>query len=107
MQGEVAVVARIYRPARSAMQSGKGKVDNWVLDLAPEVRRSADPLMGWTSSGNTDQQVRLVFDNLAEAETYAQRSGIAYEVVADPPVRMQRKSYSDNFRWGRPDNWTH
>ena len=101
------MVARIFRPARSAMQSGKGKIDNWVLELAPDVRRTADPLMGWTSSNNTDQQVSLVFDNRAEAESYAQRNGIPYEVVADPPVRMQRKSYSDNFRWGRPDLWTH
>ena len=101
------MVARIFRPARSAMQSGKGKVDNWILELAPDVRRTTEPLMGWTSSANTDQQVKLTFDNREQAESYAQRNGIAYEVVVDPPVRMHRKSYSDNFRWGRPDNWTH
>src|SRR5690606_9936704 len=43
IEGESLVVARIYRPARSAMQSGKGKIDNWILELAPDVRRSADP----------------------------------------------------------------
>ena len=90
------------------MQSGKGKVDNWVLELAPEVRRSrrsADGLDLLRQHGAAGAPG--VRQSGPRRIAYAERNGIAYEVVADPPVRMQRKSYSDNFRWGRPDNWTH
>ncbi|MBK8771596.1 MAG: ETC complex I subunit [Rhizobiales bacterium] len=99
--------ARIYKPSRNAMQSGKGKTDHWVLEHEQETRRVADPLMGWTSTADTVTQVKLTFDTLEEAETYARRKGLAYVVQAPPPVRTQKKSYSDNFRFGRTENWTH
>jgi hypothetical protein len=101
------MAARIYKPARNAMQSGKGKSKAWVLEFEPRGERSAEPLMGWTSSGDTMQQVRLFFDTAEQARAYAEREGIAYEVVPEPPQRASRKSYSENFRWGRVDNWTH
>jgi ETC complex I subunit conserved region len=99
--------ARIFKPARSAMQSGRANTKAWVLEFEPRAPQTAEPLMGWTSSGDTMQQVRLYFDTKEQAVAYAEREGIACEVVADPPTRTGRKSYSDNFRWGRPDNWTH
>ena len=99
--------ARIYKPARNAMQSGKGKAQEWVLEFEPEGPKSRDPLMGWTSSGDTRQQVKLVFATREEAEAYAQREGLAYHVRPESPVRLQKKSYSDNFKFGRSDNWTH
>jgi hypothetical protein len=99
--------ARIYKPSRNAMQSGKGKSDFWVLEHEQETRRAADPLMGWTSTADTVTQVKLKFDTLAEAEAYAKRKGIAYVVQAEAPVRLQKKSYSDNFKFGRTENWTH
>jgi ETC complex I subunit conserved region len=98
--------ARIYKPARSAMQSGKSK-DSWILEHVADVARSADPLMGWTSSEDTSTQVRLAFATRELAETYAKSKGIAYTVTAESPVRMQKKSYSDNFKFGRTENWTH
>jgi hypothetical protein len=98
---------RIYRPARNAMQSGKGKSAAWVVEFEAEAPRAAEPLMGWTSSGDTRQQVHLTFGTREEAIAYAEREGLAYWVAPEPPARAQRKSYSDNFRWGRPDNWTH
>jgi hypothetical protein len=101
------MVARIYQPARNAMQSGKAKSQAWVLDYEAEAPRSADPLMGWTSSGDMKQQVRLKFASREEAIAYAERSGIAYRVEEAKTVRRQLKSYSDNFRFGRPDLWTH
>ncbi len=100
------MVARIYKPARNAMQSGKAK-SSWVLEFEPEERRTADPLMGWTSSGDTKQQLRLVFETQQQAVEYALRHGIAYELASVPPVRTHRKAYADNFKWGRKDNWTH
>ncbi len=98
---------RIYRPARNAMQSGRGKSDEWLVEFEPESKREADPLMGWTSSADTKQQLRLVFPTRQEAVAYAEREGLAYTVYPETKERMIRKSYSDNFKWGRSDNWTH
>jgi len=101
------MAARIYRPARNAMQSGKGKTGAWILEFEAETPRGREPLMGWTSSSDMRQQVRLQFDTKEQAIAYAERQGLAYSVASEAPVRTSRKSYSDNFKWGRPDNWTH
>jgi hypothetical protein len=99
--------ARIYKPARSAMQSGKGKSREWVLEYEQQAPRTADPLMGWTSANETATQVKLNFATREEAEAYARRKGIAYQLQPETPVKMHKKSYSDNFKFGRPENWTH
>ncbi len=101
------MVARIYKPARNAMQSGKGKSQNWVLEFVAERPRTADPLMGWTSSAETSQQLKLFFETSEQAIEYAEREGIPYQVMPVSPIRVTRKSYADNFKWGRKDNWTH
>lgn len=99
--------ALIFRPARNAMQSGKGKSLDWVLQYEQTTPRYADPLMGWTSTNDTQPQVRLRFATKEEALAYAARKGIEVQVLPDPPVRQQRKSYSENFKFGRDENWTH
>ena len=99
--------ARIYQPARNAMQSGKGKTKFWLLEHEAEAPRQREPLMGWTSSGDMKQQLKLRFDSLDQAIAYAERNGIAYQVLEPHKPKPKRKSYSDNFRWGRQDNWTH
>jgi|SRR5579883_2489495 hypothetical protein len=101
------MTARIYKPARTAMQSGTGNTKEWVLDYEPEQRRVIDPLMGWTSSGDMKQQVRLRFATKDEAIAYCERQGIAYEVFEAPPHKRARISYSDNFAPNRRDAWTH
>jgi hypothetical protein len=99
---------RIYKPARNAMQSGKGKSQDWILEFEASAPRTTDPLMGWTSSGDTRQQVKLRFETCELAIAYAVREGLAYHVIPEVPAgRPIKKSYSDNFRWGRSDNWTH
>jgi hypothetical protein len=98
---------KIYKPARNAMQSGKGKAQSWVLEHEAEAPQSRDPLMGWTSSGDTRQQLKLFFETKEEAVAYAEREGLAYSVAPEAPVRIHKKSYSDNFKFGRTDNWTH
>ena len=101
------MTARIYKPARNAMQSGLGKTNDWLLTYEPEQPRSIDPLMGWTSSGDMKQQLRLQFDSKADAIAYCERHGIAYEVfdsVSSPPPRI---AYSDNFAPTRRGAWTH
>lgn len=101
------MVARIYRPARNAMQSGKGKSQDWMLVFEPEVARSIDPLMGYTSSADMKQQIKLRFDTLEEAESYARREGIAYIVQPVQEPTIKKVSYPDNFRSDRKTPWTH
>ena len=100
--------ARIYQQPKTAMQSGRAGTEEWVLAFEPEVAQQAEPLMGWISGADTDaSQVRLRFDTRAEAEAFATQRGVAYEVELPRPRRFTPKSYSDNFRFGRVENWTH
>jgi hypothetical protein len=99
--------ARIYRPAKTAMQSGKAKTATWILDYEPEQARQVEPLMGYTSSGDMRQQVRLRFATREDAIAYAERNGIAYTVMEPREKKTKPMSYADNFRFGRAENWTH
>jgi len=102
------MAARIYKPAKTAMQSGTAKTKEWVLDYEPEQPREIEPLMGWTSSGDMRQQVRLRFATAEEAIAYAERHGIPYQVFDAKPATTRRTiAYSDNFAFKRRDAWTH
>ena len=101
------MVARIYRPARTAMQSGKGKTKEWLFAYEPAEPKSIDPLMGYTSSGDMRAQVRLSFETKEQAIEYADRNGIAYHVEEQVDSTRPRVSYSDNFRYDRQQPWTH
>ncbi len=98
---------RIYRPARTAMQSGRAKTRNWLLEFEPTERASPDPLMGWCGSADTNRQVRLGFANKADAVAYAERRGWSYTLGTERKRRIRPKSYADNFAYGRPQPWTH
>lgn len=99
--------ARIFKPARTAMQSGTARTKEWVLEFAPASPRELDPLMGWTSSRDMRQQVQLEFDSKAEAIAYAERQGLPYRVYEPEAHRTVRRSYADNFKYGRIGRWTH
>ena len=101
------MTARIYKPARTAMQSGTAKANEWVLDYEPEQPRVVEPLMGWTSSADMKQELRLSFDTKDEAVAYCERHGIAYQVFETKPAVRQRISYADNFAYPRREAWTH
>lgn len=90
--------ARIYQRPKNAMQSGKALLGQWILDFAPAEARQADPLMGWTGSGDTQVQVQLKFDSAEAAKAYADKYGIEAEMHATPPRRLKLQSYADNFR---------
>ena len=79
------MAARIYQPSKTAMQSGLANTKAWVLDFEPEVPRQVEPLMGWTSSGDMRQQLRLCFGSKEEAIAYCERHGIAYQVFETTP----------------------
>ena len=101
--------ARIYKPAKTAMSSGQAKSRSWVLEYSAQSARSVDPLMGWTSSGDTQTQVHLTFDSKEAALDYAQANGIE-AVVAEPKkraVNIRPGGYGDNFATNRRTVWTH
>ena len=92
------MTARIYQRPKNAMQSGKALTDQWILEFAPAEARVADPLMGWSGSGDTQAQVVLTFASREEAEAYTLRYGIAARVAATPVKRLKLQAYADNFR---------
>lgn len=101
------MTARIYRPSPNAMQSGRGKSKDWVLVHEPASAKRIEPLMGYTSTTDTEAQVRLSFETLEEAEAYARANGIPYTVQPAHNATPKRTSYSDNFRADRKTPWTH
>ena len=101
--------ARIYKPSRTAMQSGVAKTRTWVLDFAPSSAREVDPLMGWTSSTDTQSQVRLRFESKEAALEYAREKGIDAQVM-EPKTRkpnVRAGGYGENFATNRRGAWTH
>lgn len=93
---------RIYRPAKTAMQSGRGNSRQWIVEFEPSDRKEPDPLMGWNGSRDTLAQVRLRFDSKEEAVAFAEREGLSFDLIDEPPAKaVKPKSYADNFRFDR------
>jgi len=101
------MTARIYKPAKTAMQSGTARTQDWVLDYEPEQPQVIEPLMGWTSSGDMRQQVRLRFYTKEDAIAYCEREGIAYQVFEAKEPARRTIAYADNFSFKRSEPWTH
>jgi NADH dehydrogenase len=101
--------ARIYQPAKTAMQSGTAKTRDWVLEFAPASAREIDPLMGWTSSADTQTQVHLSFPTREAAVQYARDHGIDAQVIEPKPRRhnIRARGYGENFATDRRGPWTH
>ena len=101
--------ARIYQPARTAMSSGTAKTMSWVLEFAPDEAREVDPLMGWTSSSDTQSQVRLTFNTREEAVEYAREHQIDVQIFAPQKRKpnIRAGGYGENFATGRRGAWTH
>ncbi len=90
--------ARIYQRPKNAMQSGKARMEQWILEFEPSEAKRPDPLMGWTGSGDTRQQVQLRFRSKDAAKAYAEKHGIVARVHATPPRALKIQAYADNFR---------
>ncbi|MDX2232889.1 MAG: ETC complex I subunit [Hyphomonadaceae bacterium] len=100
------MLARIYRPAKTAMQSGRAKSQVWVLEfergaVAPET------LMGWQSTADTASQVRLTFASREDAIAFARRNAIPHQVIEPREARRIPRAYADNFAFGRREPWSH
>jgi len=92
------MAARIYQRPKNAMQSGKARIDEWVLEFEQTEARLPDPLMGWIGSGDTQAQVQLTFPDKAAAQAYAAKYGISARVHETPPRHLKLQAYADNFR---------
>jgi hypothetical protein len=101
------VLARIYRPSKTAMQSGKAKTKDWRLEFEPTSARFPDRLMGWTQSSDMNGQVVLSFETSEEAVAYAQKHGISFQLFAAKDPKRIIKAYADNFTPDRKFPWTH
>lgn len=99
--------ARIYQPAKNAMQSGRARTKQWLLEYEPQSPREPEPLMGWTSSDDMLSQIQLEFDTREEAIAYADKNAIPYQVFEPHKIRQAPKSYADNFRFDRKVPWSH
>ena len=103
------MTARIFRPTKSAMSSGQAKTREWVLEYVNDTAREVDPLMGWTSSDDTQAQIRMRFATKEAALEYAKDNGID-AVVVDPKPRkpnVRPGGYGENFATNRRGAWTH
>lgn len=90
--------ARIYQKPKNAMQSGRARTSEWLLEFQPLEAKRPDPLTGWAGSGDTREQVRLSFPTLDAAKAYADRNGIAAHIVPAPQRVLKLQAYADNFR---------
>ena len=101
-------LARIFRPSKTAMQSGKAKTQDWVLEFEPRDARRPDPLMGWTQTSDTESsQVRLTFETKDQAMAFAEHHGIPFRLIEPEAPPKIIKAYADNFAFGRRQSWTH
>ena len=101
--------ARIYKPARTAMSSGTAKTREWILEFVPSSAREIEPLMGWTSSDDTQSQVKLQFETKEAALAYSKDKGID-AIVSAPKSRkanIRQRGYGENFATDRKGAWTH
>ena len=96
--------ARIYKPSKSAMQSGHGGAEQWLLEYESNTAKAPEPLMGWTASGDTLGQVSIKFPTLKHAKTYAENKGLSYTVLPAQKRRIKPRNYSDGFRYTPPED---
>jgi hypothetical protein len=93
---------RIYQQSKNAMQSGRAKEGGWLLEYETETPRRPEPLMGWTSSGDTLNQVRMNFRSAQDAVAFAEKKGWEYTVQPPHARTVRPRNYADNFRYTPP-----
>ncbi len=101
------IEALIYKPSKTAMQSGYKTKDYWELKYLQTSKVFLDPLMGWSGSNDTKKQIILKFDTCEEAIGYAERNGIVYKIIKEKKKNIKPKSYAENFSFKRKGMWTH
>ena len=99
--------AKIYQPSKSVTQSGRAKSANWVLEFSRSSTTTIDPVMNWTSSSDTQNQVKLKFSSKELAIAFAEKNLIEYTIRETMTSKIKPKSYSDNFSYDKKTPWTH
>ena len=99
--------AKIYKPSKTSMQSGRAKTANWILEFTRKAPAIPDPLMGWQSCGDTQKQVKIPFATKEAAIQYAQKHTVDYQVIKPQTRKLNIKTYADNFSSDRKISWTH
>lgn len=98
---------KIYKPSKTAMQSGRGKTKQWLAEYLSDVSTTKDILMGWTSSADTKSQIKLFFDTKEQAIEWAKKNNYQFYVEEPHKRLIKSKSYSSNFDIDRKEPWTH
>ena len=98
---------KIYRPSKTAMQSGYGKTKKWLAEYISDEETIKDNLMGWNSSSDTKSQIRIFFDSKDQAIEWAKNNDYQYFVEEKKERKMKIKTYSSNFDTSRKESWTH
>ncbi len=88
--------AKIYKPSKTAMQSGMKKFEKWVIEFITD-KPGINPLMGWESSTDTNSELKLEFSSKDLAVDYAKKNKISYEIIEPKKRKVIKKSYADNF----------
>jgi hypothetical protein len=101
------MLAKIHRPAKNAMQSGKANTQYWVLEFEPKASGGLDPLMGWNSSVDPNGQVRIAFETKEQAIDFARTHNIPHQVTEPAETKRIVKAYGDNFAYRRKEPWSH
>ena len=90
--------AKIYKPAKTAMQSGRAKYNKWILKFLDQKNQLRDTMMGWNGGSSTVSQIELKFSSKEEAVSYAKKNSIDYEILETSERKVINKSYADNFK---------
>ena len=98
---------KIYQPSKTAMQSGRGKAKQWLAEYKSEIDSTKDKLMGWISSSDTRNQIKLFFDTKEQAVDWAKKNNYQFYVVEPQKRNIKPKSYASNFDMNRKEPWTH
>ncbi len=101
------MLAKIYRPAKNAMQSGKAGTIKWRLEFMLATAPRPDALMGWISGADPNGQVLMSFDTKEAAIEFARTHGIPHQIAEAPEAKRQIRAYSDNFAFKRREPWSH
>ena len=90
--------ARIFQRPGNAMQSGKARSDQWLLEFESHKPHVPDPLTGWSGGADTQAQVTIAFPTMEAARAYADKNGIAYHLVPPAERKLRLQAYADNFK---------
>jgi hypothetical protein len=89
---------RLFQREKNAMQSGKARAGDWILQFESQKPKRPDPLTGWSGGAETQEQVTLAFPTLEAAQAYAAKYNVAYHLVPPSERKLRLQSYADNFR---------